>query len=166
MDTNINTIPLKKPYRDGMVHFILSNSYTVFLFAVVLGVIFDMIVPIDIFNTPIYQYGGLILIMIGSILVYWAQSSSYHSKVEMKKDKTERNFAKGPYKYSRNPTHIGLTLLTLGLGFVINSLFSVIFIIITSLVTKAIFLKKEEDLLEEEYGQVYTDYKKKVNSWL
>ena len=166
MDTNVNTIPLKKPYRNGMVHFILSNSYTVFLFAVVLGVIFDMIVPIDIFNTPIYQYGGLILIMIGSILVYWAQSSSYHSKVEMKKDKTERNFAKGPYKYSRNPTHIGLTLLTLGLGFVINSLFSVIFIIITSLVTKAIFLKKEEDLLEEEYGQVYTDYKKKVNSWL
>src|ERR1035437_10201 len=166
MDTNINTVPLKKPYRDGMIHFILSNSYTIFLFAVVLGVIFDMIVPIDIFNTPIYQYGGLILIMIGSILVYWAQSSSYHSKVEMKKDKTERNFAKGPYKYSRNPTHIGLTLLTLGLGFVINSLFSVIFIIITSLITKAIFLKKEEDLLEEEYGQVYTDYKKKVNSWL
>ena len=170
MNSDMNTEPIKKPYRGGMVHFILSNSYTIFLFAVVLGVILDMIIPINIFNSRMYQYAGIVLIMIGSILIYWAQSTSYHSKIEMIEGKlgksVVRNFMEGPYKYSRNPTHIGLTLLSLGLAFLINSLFSVIFTIIASLITKFVFVKEEEDLLIEEYGQEYLDYKKKVKTWI
>jgi len=155
-----------KKYRAGMVHLILSHSYTVFFLAVIFGIILDMIFPIDIFNSPLYQYEGLVMILGGSILIYWAQSSSYHSKNEMLVKKKTRNFAEGPYRYSRNPTHIGLSLLALGLAFMVNSLFSVILTLVASLITKIIFVKKEECLLEEEYGQLYLDYKKKVHTWV
>ena len=149
----------------AMVHFILSHSYSVFLLAVVLGVIFDIFIPINIYQRPIYQYLGFGMIVVGSILIYWAQSTSSRTKKEMAEG-APRDFARGPYKYTRNPTHIGLAVMTLGLGFLINSLFSVIFIIVAFLVTKSFFLKKEEDILEEKYGQAYLDYKKKVRTWL
>lgn len=149
----------------AMVHFILSHSYSVFLFAVVLGVIFDTFIPINIYQSQTYQYIGFVMIVLGSLLIYWAQSTSSKTKKEMEEG-ASRDFARGPYKYSRNPTHIGLAVMTLGLGFLINSLFSVIFIIIAFLVTKSVFIKKEEGILEEKYGQTYCDYKKKVRTWL
>lgn len=158
------TITPSKP--EGMVHFILSHSYSVFLFAVVLGVIIDIIIPITAFATIGYQYAGLGMIFLGSMLIYWAQSTSGRTKTDLDEKGEVRNFACGPYKYSRNPTHIGLTVMTLGLGFIIQSLFSVILIIIAALITKFIFVKKEEEILEKKYGQSYCDYKKKVRTWV
>lgn len=163
MDENIET-PLGQE-KGGMIHFVLSHSYSVFLVAVVLGLIFDILFPFDFFGNPIFKYVGLALIILGSILIYWSQWSSAHTAKEQSAN-SNRNFAHGPYKYSRNPTHIGISIMTLGLGFVINSIFSIIFIVLASIITKSIFLKKEEKLLEKKYGEVYRTYKEKVGKWL
>jgi protein-S-isoprenylcysteine O-methyltransferase Ste14 len=80
--------------------------------------------------------------------------------------KTERDFERGPYKYSRSPTHNGLTLMTLGLSLVINSFFTFLFMIAAALITRMIFLKEEEALLEKKYGEAYCEYKKKVHTWI
>lgn len=149
--------------RYGMVHFILSHSYSIFLFAVILGAIFHMIFFVNFFSAPIYPYIGLIMIITGSALIYWAQSTSSCTRKEVDKgQKTVRDFERGPYRYSRSPTHIGLTVMTLGLSLILNSFFTFIFIVIASVISKLIFLKEEEVILEERYGQVYCDYKKKV----
>ncbi len=157
----------------GIAHFILSHSYFVFLFAVVLGLIFDIWIPAQIFSSTTFQYIGILMLIIGPALIYWAQHTSSCSKKKMEEasdqvasPKLERDFENGPYKYTRNPTHIGLGIMTLGLAFLLNSLFSVIFVVVASAVTKFIFLPKEEAVLEERYGEPYRDYKKKVNTWV
>ena len=48
----------------------------------------------------------------------------------------------------------------------VPSFFIFVFVIIASLVTKLIFIRKEEKLLERKYGQKYLDYKKKVSTWI
>lgn len=157
----------KQSIREGMVHIILSHSYTVFLMAVVFGLVLDVFIPIYIFNAHIYQYIGIIFIVLGSLLIYWAQSTtSFTKKEEVQNSNAPRDFARGPYKYSRNPTHIGLSIMTLGLGLLLNSVFSVVLTVIASLITKFIFVKKEETILQERYGQSYSDYKKKVGTWV
>jgi protein-S-isoprenylcysteine O-methyltransferase Ste14 len=166
MESDILNETKDTPQSTGMVHFILSHSYTVFLFAVVLGVVLDVFIPMDIFEHYLYQPIGFGMIVLGSILIYWAQSTSRKTNKEMQRENTPRDFERGPYKYSRNPTHIGLSIMTLGLGFLLQSVFSIAFIAVASLVTKFIFLKKEERLLEEKYGQAYLDYKKKVRTWV
>jgi protein-S-isoprenylcysteine O-methyltransferase Ste14 len=166
MTTTANTSSEIKQPRTGMVHFVLSHSYTVFFGAVLLGLVFDILIPVALFSNLLFQYVGLAMIVFGSILIYWAQASSSSSRKKMEKENEQRNFESGPYRYSRNPTHIGLTSMTLGLGFILSSFFSVVFVIIASLVTKHFFLRKEEILLEERYGQAYRDYKKKVNTWV
>lgn len=166
MEEDTKNIINNNSYRYSRVHYILSHSYSIYLFAVVLGVIFDTIIPINSFDNIVYEYTGLVMIIVGSALIYWAQSTSSTTKKEMEVEGKVRDFARGPYKYSRNPTHIGLAIMTIGLGLLINSLFSVIFIVLAFVITKSIFVKKEEEILEEKYGQIYCDYKNKVRTWL
>ena len=166
MEQDINTeIKDNNVHNNGMIHFILSHSYIVFLMAIILGVIFDVIYRISIFSNPIYQNIGFIMIILGSIIIYWSQSTSRCIKKNTEQD-IIYNFECGPYKYSRNPTHIGIAIMTLGFGFIVNALFIIIFIIIAYFITGLIFLKEEERLLEQKYGQKYLDYKKKVKIWL
>ena len=152
--------------RGGMVHFILVNSYLVFLFAIVLGVIADTFFKEKIFSDNIYQYVGFSMLFISSIIIYWAQSTSgnYQKRISKKDGRSEFEF--GPYRFLRSPTHFGLFIMTLGFSLIINSLFSVVFIIIAYFITKLFFLRKEEKLLENKYGEVYREYKKKVKNWI
>ncbi len=157
----------KEVHQKGQgVHFLLSHSYLIFLFSVILGVVFDIFIPADIFTHNSYQSIGVILIFLGSMIVYWAQSTSGNYNENNPKHKNKSFFYRGPYKYSRNPTHFGLFIMTLGLALVINSLFSVIFIIMACFLTKIFFVKKQERILERKYGETYRDYKKKVKNWI
>lgn len=149
-----------------MVHYILSSSYSVYFFCVIAGLILDLIYPIH-FASIFYSNLGFVFMCVGTIFIYWAQSTSSTSKKKFLVDtNVPRNFALGPYKYSRNPTHIGLMLVSFGFGFMIGSFFVVILSMLSFIITKFIFLPKEENLLKEKYGEVYTAYKKKVHTWI
>lgn len=148
-----------KDLNQGRVHFILFKSYTIYLFAVVLGVIFDLVFPFDIFSNKLFNYFGVILIILGSFFAYWAQKSS---RVLKKDENGQIKFDSGPYKYLRSPTHFGLFIMTLGLGFVINSLFSILFTIIAQVISKIFFVRKQQKILEKKYGDNYVNYKNKI----
>ncbi|MFA5773521.1 MAG: isoprenylcysteine carboxylmethyltransferase family protein [Candidatus Paceibacterota bacterium] len=154
------------PQRGSMVHFVLLHSYLIFLFAVVLGAFLDPLIKKKIFSNDIYQTIGFLMLIVGSILIYWAQETSSNYQQRVSKDDSRSYFEFGPYRYLRSPTHFGLFIMTLGFSLIINSLFGVVLIIVAYAVTKFFFLKKEEKLLETKYGQVYLDYKKKVKNWI
>lgn len=167
MDKDYQNLNKEKKPVAGIVHVLLSHSYAVFFLAVVLGVIFDIIFPIHIFNGVIYEYTGLVLLVAGSLLIYWAQHTTSKAASTTKPLERDINFfLHGPYRYTRNPTNFGLTLAILGFSLVIHSLFSVIFILITYFISKLVFIKKQDSILEERYGSAFVDYKKKVKNWL
>ena len=144
----------------------MSQSYLTFFFAVILGVIFDIIFNVNILTNNIFQYTGLVFILLGTILAYWAQNSSRIAKEKWQKDHIDVGFSFGPYKYSRNPTHLGLFIMTMGFAFIIGSTFSLFFVIIAYIITKTVYLKKEEKILAEKYGEEYSNYKKKIKGIL
>jgi protein-S-isoprenylcysteine O-methyltransferase Ste14 len=156
----------KRIYKNGTVHFILVHSYLVFLFVVILGVIFDIFFKYKIFEKDIYQYIGFFMLVFGSIIIFWAQKVSSNYKIIKNKNNSKSFFEHGPYQYLRNPTHLSIFIMALGFGLIINSFFSVIFTIIAYVITKIFFLKKEEEILENKYGEVYSEYKKKVKNWI
>lgn len=150
-------------YSKKRVHVVLSNSYTVYLFSIMIAVILDFFYPIHFLNNR-YINIGFVFMMLGSILVYWAQSSASRSKREMIEKKCERNFAVGPYKFSRRPTQLGLTFATLGFGLISESFFIIIAVIVSYFITRFIFLPRQERILMERYGDAYCDYRDKVKS--
>ena len=116
------------------------------------------------FNIPLFSGNAFVLVgavslVFGTFLIIWAQHTSRHLNVE---HVSKENFCKGPYCYTRGPTHWGLFFLLLGFGLVINSLFATLFSIIALVLTRMTFLRKEEEALAEKYGTPYLEYKKIV----
>jgi len=166
MDKEAANVKQEISPRKGIIHLILVHSYLTFFYAIILGLIFDLLMPTKIFNNPIFQYVGILMIMGGTMIIYWAQWSSRKAQKIYTNNVSVEAFQYGAYKYLRSPTYIGLFIMTMGLGFVIDSLFSVIFVMIAHLITKFVSQKQEEKILIKKYGQIYIDYKKKVKNWL
>lgn len=153
--------------KPDTIHYILSRSYSLYLFSIIAGVIIDTVIYRLKFSFPFYSEIGFFIMFIGSVVVYWSQQSSSRSKREFKKNPgSKRNFARGPYKYSRNPTHIGLMIASLGFGVLAGSFFIIMFILFAFVTSLLVFLPKEEALLAKKYGQDYIDYQKKVHPWI
>jgi protein-S-isoprenylcysteine O-methyltransferase Ste14 len=153
-------MPEEKPnlYKDK-VHWVLSYSYTFYLALFLVGIFLDSIFRWKIFSSPIFTIVGLFFLLLATLLIFWAQRTSRNLKKEIL---TKETFLKGPYAFSRNPTHWGLFLLTFGFGFTINAPFIMLASIVSFIVTKMVFLKKEEKILEQKYGEPYLEYKKSV----
>lgn len=142
------------------VHHVLAHSYSFFLTLFLFGFFLDLVFPIKIFSSSIMASVGWLFLISSTVLIFWAQKTSRNLD-DVKKIKTE-TFCHGPYCYTRSPTHFGLFFLTLGFGILINAFFVVLFTLISIIITKVIFIKKEESILAKKYGSPYLEYKKIV----
>jgi protein-S-isoprenylcysteine O-methyltransferase Ste14 len=102
---------------------------------------------------------GTLILILATILVFWAQKTSRSLDT---KNMSKETFCKGPYCYTRSPTHWGLFFLMLGFGIIANAVFVVLFTLIAFLLVRFIFLEKEERILTEKYGAPYLEYKESV----
>lgn len=149
---------IDNPHKNK-VHKILAHSYLFYFISLLLGLFLDFAFPLGVFGNSIVALVGIIFLIFGTFLIFWAQKSSLKLQ---KENMTKETFSHGPYRYSRSPTHFGLFFLTLGFGIIANALFIVIFSIISFLITKFVFIKKEEEILVQKYGAPYLEYKKVV----
>ncbi len=159
-----NSFSPVKDSKHNTVHHILAQSYFLFFLAVLSGVFLDILFPVEIsISKPPTVYGAIAMVF-GTILIFWAQSTSRSGAKErrQKETLTHEHFLRGPYKYLRSPTHAGLTMLVFGYGLLSNDFFVVLTTLVFALVSRIVYIKKQENILEEKYGQSYTDYKKKV----
>jgi len=72
----------------------------------------------------------------------------------------------GPYRYSRNPGYVSLTLLYLGLGVLFSSAWVCVLVVPTLLIINVAVVRKEEQHLESQFGEEYLRYKTAVRRWL
>jgi len=153
-----NTGPQKHKHHN--VHGSLAFSYIIYFIALLIGIMVSMMFPVRLFHASLMGTVGFLLIFIASILIIWAQLST--APIFKRTEITIDHFYKGPYKYTRSPTHFGLFLAMLGFGFISNAFFVIIFAFIAYLITRFTFLKKQEEGLEKNFGEPYLKYKDKV----
>ena len=72
----------------------------------------------------------------------------------------------GPYRFSRNPSYVSLTLLYLGIGIVLNNVWIIALAVAVVLVIDLWVVRREEQHLAAKYGQQYQRYKAAVRRWL
>ncbi|MFM7088073.1 MAG: methyltransferase family protein [Candidatus Paceibacterota bacterium] len=144
-----------------LVHHTLAHSYTVYFFVLLFGVALDMFFPFRIFPAWVSGWVGMSMLVLAPILIIWAQQSS--RQLAKTEEATVAHFCKGPYCYTRTPTHWGLFFLVLGFGLMINAFFITTLTLISFIITKLVFIKDQETILEHRYGDVYKEYKKKVH---
>jgi len=148
----------QNPHKNK-VHHVLAQSYSVYFVLFLISIYLDFIFRIGIFDNNTARIAGVIFIIFGTFLVFWAQKSS---RVLDKENISKETFRKGPYRHTRYPTHWGMLLLLLGFGIVADALFVVLFTLIAFVISQSVFLKKHDKILTEKYGEHFTEYKKSV----
>ena len=142
------------------VHRVLAHSYTMYFVLFLIGVTLDLIFRLKIFRTSIMVPTGFFFLVLATVIILWAQKTGRDLR-KVKEIKTE-HFCRGPYCYTRSPTHWGLFFMMLGFGIMANAVFVILFTLISFIIAKLVFLDKEETILEEKYGAPYQEYKKLV----
>ena len=154
----IEKIASEDPYKNK-VHKVLAHSYLLFFILFLVSLFLDFIFPLKIFGGFNATLIGFLLLVFGTFLIFWAQRSSFKLR---KENINKETFRHGPYRYVRSPTHYGLFFLIFGFGLINNTMFVVIFSLISFFIAKFVFLKEEEEILAEKYGAPYIEYKKSV----
>lgn len=72
----------------------------------------------------------------------------------------------GPYRFSRNPMYIGLTLLYTGLVTYLQLPWGLIFLPIVIWLITIWVIMPEEKYLEQKFGTEYLNYKSTVRRWI
>ena len=72
----------------------------------------------------------------------------------------------GPFKFSRNPMYLALTVVYIGIAIAVNSLWAIILLPVPLVVISLGVINREERYLERKFGQDYTRYKARVRRWL
>jgi protein-S-isoprenylcysteine O-methyltransferase Ste14 len=72
----------------------------------------------------------------------------------------------GPYRFSRNPIYVALTMLTLGIALLLDSLWCVASLVpVLTLMQWGVILR-EERYLERKFGEEYLAFKRQTRRWL
>ena len=150
---------MEKQVHRKRVHHVLAHSYVVYFMALIFGLVFSAFVPIKFFFSVILMNMSGIILLLSSVLILWAEKSS---KKFNKENLNRKSFMNGPYRFTRNPTNLGLFLSIISFGIIVNSVFIILFCLIAFLFSRLVFLKNEEKILTLKYGAPYIEYKKIV----
>ncbi|MBN2499897.1 MAG: isoprenylcysteine carboxylmethyltransferase family protein [Anaerolineales bacterium] len=72
----------------------------------------------------------------------------------------------GPYRFSRNPMYVGLTLIYVGLMTFLQLPWGILFTPIVIWLITAWVIRPEEEYLASKFGDTYLEYKKIVRRWI
>ncbi len=141
----------------------------VFLIFILLGVVLQHAVrPLTIpVGRPLRVTGGIVLIVVGvclgaSALVLFRRTGQHPRPWKP----TPELIPNGPYRFTRNPMYVAMTLFVLGLGVALNDLWVSLFAPVALLAVHFIAVLPEERYLGEKFGESYRGYVAGVRRYL
>jgi protein-S-isoprenylcysteine O-methyltransferase Ste14 len=72
----------------------------------------------------------------------------------------------GPYRYTRNPLYVGMTLIYTGISTLANALPPILLLPVVLMVMRRGVIEREERYLEGKFGDEYRAYKARVRRWV
>ncbi|MDQ5931166.1 MAG: hypothetical protein QG674_332 [Patescibacteria group bacterium] len=141
------------------VHRTLAKSYLGYFLLCSLGLFLGIFFPMQ-FYIPHSQTFAILGFVLGPVLIIWAQTTSH--RFEITKQQTgQLVFNRGPYRFLRNPTQLGLVMLVAGYAFASHT--AILFVSVgVAYIISNIFFKKHEQILESRYGEPYKEYRSSV----
>jgi protein-S-isoprenylcysteine O-methyltransferase Ste14 len=139
----------------------------IYLPAVVLGVLTDRLWPVALLPGAVqYGLGGLFIVLSVSIMPFVLREfSKAHTHFDARKPVTAL-ITSGPFRFSRNPSYLALTLLCVGSAIISDTVWIIAWLVLAVLLIDKGIIQREERFLEEKFGEVYRSYKAKVRRWL
>ncbi len=119
------------------------------------------------FGTGFVSAVGAALFALGAALAAWAWGIFYKARTTRVPGRRSSTFVTyGPYRFSRNPMYLGLTLAYLGEAGILRQLWPVLVLPLAIAYVNRVIIPVEEARLKEVFGPAYDDYRARVRRWL
>jgi protein-S-isoprenylcysteine O-methyltransferase Ste14 len=130
------------------------------------GFLLDRLVPLP--RLPLaLRFTGMPLVAAGIGLAGWFASTMRRAGTPI--DPYEAPTAlvtEGPFRHTRNPAYVGVTLIYGGLSLLSGVLWPLLFLPGALLAVDRGVIQREERYLEKQFGSPYREYLRRVRRWL
>src|SRR4029450_10780479 len=135
--------------------------------ACVMGLLLHLVLPLHLLSTTLARGIGVVCVLVSLPLAIapFRALSRAHTPVDPMKPTTALVTA-GPFRYSRNPIYVALTLLYLGVAFLVNTLWILLLVVPVLVVIRYGVIAREEAYLARKFGDAYRQYTAQVRRWL
>ena len=107
--------------------------------------------------------GSLMVLLLSGLCIREYQKAG----TEVRADRPDTALiTSGPYRYTRNPLYLCLTLVQFGVAMYLNNAWILGLTVASVIAISGYAIRREERYLEQLFGQDYRDYRQRVRRWL
>ena len=122
--------------------------------------------PTPIFGQGAAVWPGLALVALGVGFAIWGRRTMQAGGTNIDPTlPTTAIVTSGPFRFSRNPLYLALTLLYLGLTLAFNTWWGVVVLVPLLIIMHRGVVLREERYLEKKFGQSYRQYRSTVRRY-
>ncbi len=152
--------------RDRQVPKLVAPPPAIFAIAIIAGAIVNRVYGFGSGGGGPWSIGGGGVIVLGVALSFWSiQQYRLANTSPDPKHRAQALVTGGPYRFSRNPLYVAAALMHVGFGIAVN-MPGIVFAVIPALfiLRKGVILR-EENYLEDLFGEEYLTYQARVRRW-
>jgi protein-S-isoprenylcysteine O-methyltransferase Ste14 len=139
----------------------------IYLLALLLGLLLDRRVHVPFLPRGVARVLGWSLVGGGTMLTAWFVRTMRSADTTIRIDKPVSSLVQdGPFRYSRNPGYLSLTMLYAGIAVRRNALWAILLLLLVLYVIQREVIEREERYLERTFGEEYLAYKRTVRRWV
>jgi protein-S-isoprenylcysteine O-methyltransferase Ste14 len=132
----------------------------VYLLALLLGLLLDRRAHVPFLPRGVVRVLGWPLVGGGMALAAWFVRTMRSANTTIRIDKPVSSLIQdGPFRYSRNPGYLSLTMLYAGIAVLRNALWAILLLPLVVYVIQREVIEREERYLERTFGEEYLNYK-------
>jgi protein-S-isoprenylcysteine O-methyltransferase Ste14 len=110
---------------------------------------------------------GAVVLVAGLAINFWGLGTFLRARTAIIPHRPARALVEsGPFRYSRNPMYIAITMQYVGLALLLNFAWPLVFLPLVLALLVALVIRREEAYLRRDFGPDYDDYCRRVGRWL
>lgn len=137
-----------------------------FVAGLLLGWLLTVWFPIRLWSRTAGAWIAVLLFAAAAVLAVSAISSFRRAGTTVLPDRASSTLVfAGPYRFTRNPMYISMSLVFLGIALVLQSLWALLLLPVVLWAIQVVVIRREEAYLERAFGEQYARYKASVRRW-
>jgi protein-S-isoprenylcysteine O-methyltransferase Ste14 len=135
--------------------------------AFAVGLILHWLAPITRLPHLPARLIGVLCLFVGAGVAHSGEKVMHRAGTNVRPDRPATALVtEGPFRYTRNPLYVGLTLMYAGLALLIPALWPLLLLVPVLLVMRWGVIAREERYLERKFGDPYRAYLGRVRRWI
>jgi protein-S-isoprenylcysteine O-methyltransferase Ste14 len=141
----------------------------VYCLAILFALVIDRVVPLPLprLESSYYWCLGVFLTVVAVWLDVWAMKTLLEGKTTVMTNRcTLHLVTRGPFRFTRNPTYLGYTLITVSFGLLTGNPWFLVAALAAAVATDFIAIRYEELHLLSRFGCEFEFYCRHTRRWL